>query len=185
MPECNWCQQWIQMCYTAPCHGTVWDISNLIDAGNIWKLSLQVGIAVSSLGCVSGLVPSPVGWEGKIYITWAPLWKCSLLNDDDSCSVHNIKPIIWKSACCKSSDTMYEGIQVRESWKWDINWPKIIKTWWEYHGCSQLVEKILKLPMIMQWEIISRWDTDLVDEPFNLLKAMIIQYNNGLDAKRK
>lgn len=144
MPECPWCEQWVNMCYTAPCHGTLQDIDILRKNGKLWSLVLQLCFLVSDR-YIHILVPAPKWNEWHIFFE-NPLWECNFLNEERLCSIHTIKPLVWKDACCKGWDTLYTGIVLRSSWKKDYNLGEsLILDWANHHWCRELVIKILAI----------------------------------------
>lgn len=176
MPECNWCSNWVNMCHKAPCHGTAEDMACLIQNWKISSLVLQVGMILDTTRCISVLVPAPEWAEWKIFMDM-PLGKCSLLRWDNMCSIHGIKPLIWRESCCKKTDMIYEWILVRESWRKSPLATILVHKWWEYHRCNQLVEEILSLPSTISSWLIRTGGADNATEKMEMIRNKITTYN--------
>lgn len=143
VPECPGCKKGILMCYNTPCMGTVDDIERLMNAGYAKNLMLDwwggTGHFEGEPGSpiraakrkqnefeedVPYLVPATVGNGGKK----TPLnkrGKCNLLVDD-KCSVHHIKPILGRNACCKIDGDMeiIDGVEILKDERIDV-----LRTW--------------------------------------------------------
>lgn len=98
---CTGCQRGVSMCNHTPCLGTVDDIERLIDAG--YAKNLMLDFYYSGSGDfdedVAYLCPAIIGMEGK-QAPFARHGTCNLLVNG-MCSIHHIKPIQGKLACCK------------------------------------------------------------------------------------
>ncbi len=141
VPECPGCKSGIRMCYNTPCMGTVDEIERLMNAGYSKNLMLDwwVGNSTADRLMKNGakgkpdnefeedvpyLVPAIVDGGGK-KAPWNKKGRCNLLVDD-KCSIHAMKPIQGRAACCKveykttiiDGEEMYidERIKILHTW---------------------------------------------------------------------
>ena len=132
--ECLGCEKGISMCFNRPCWGTVEDFEKIIDEGHSDKLMLDYWIGRGDREDIEGhpffgnpfkedvfiLCGAIKGFEGKK----APfsLFKkggCTFLTEENKCSIHHIKPIEGKYACCKSEDNKGRDLRLSLVRMWD------------------------------------------------------------------
>lgn len=123
--QCMGCTNGIKMCYNRPCWGTPNEFRRIIDAGFASKLMIDFwhggeaqipGVGKNPFNHnVFFLCGALAGKEGDI-VGLNPTGKCSLLNEKDQCSIHDIKPIQGRTSCCKHPDAYDERIDILRLW---------------------------------------------------------------------
>ena len=128
--ECTGCQKGINMCYSRPCMGTPEEFNKILDAGyagnihrdywgeqgqdDIYFLSgsiydvdtdalLEIIHEQGSEPMLRTELPYQKNHSGGKSAPWWPVGKCSLLTEDNLCSLHaaGLKPEQGQEACCK------------------------------------------------------------------------------------
>lgn len=98
--ECLGCVRGMNMCTQFPCIGTIEEIKKLIDEGHADKLMIDRRYE-PTFGYVEFLMPAIKGRE-KQYRVFSR-GKCVFLTDQCLCSIHHMKPLEGRYACCKDS----------------------------------------------------------------------------------
>jgi hypothetical protein len=148
--ECS-CNECKEMCLRHPCWGTPKEMLKLIELGYGRRLMMDYYFDTSGKfgrkeTQINIITPALVGYEGSV----APFGKnnrCTFLNSQNLCEIHNIKPIegkIASHACERPKDgrhssmsklhlsivnmwATHEGEQAVKAWNYDIkgSWGKI------------------------------------------------------------